>query len=125
GGLGLVRRVVDGFARAVGRRRPAVRGRVTRVAGAMFGPRVGALLSGAGLDLLGVRVAVVANHFFGSAIGVAGLLTGQDVRRCLATLPDLGRTVLVPAVAVRDGDGVFLDDLTPATPAATSAARCR
>jgi len=114
-GIGLVRRFEDGFARAIGRRRrPAVRGPVTLVTGAMFGPRLGALLSGAGLDLLGVRVAVVANHFFGSAIGVAGLLTGQDVRRCLATLPDLGRTVLVPAVAVRDGDGVFLDDLTPA-----------
>ena len=27
---------------------------------------------------------------------------------------DLGDAVLVPAVALRDGEGVFLDDLTPA-----------
>jgi len=26
----------------------------------------------------------------------------------------VGRTVLLPAVTVRDADGIFLDDLTPA-----------
>src|SRR3989440_7507008 len=114
-GIGLVRRFEDSFARAIGRRpRPAVRGPVTLVTGSMFGPRLGALLSGAGLDGADVRVVAVPNDFFGRAIGVAGLLTGQDVRRFLATLPDLGRTVLVPAVSVHDRDGVFLDDLTPA-----------
>src|SRR5439155_1171921 len=92
----------------------AVRGPVTLVTGRMFGPRLGALLRGAGLDGDDVRIVPVPNDFFGSAIGVAGLLTGQDIRRHLATLPDLGRAVLVPAVAVRDADGVFLDDLTPA-----------
>ena len=61
-----------------------------------------------------VRVAAVPNDFFGRAIGVAGLLTGRDIQRHLATLPDLGRAVLVPAVALRDVDGVFLDDATPA-----------
>ena len=80
----------------------------------MFGPRLRVLLAGAGLDRHGVRVAAVPNDFFGHAIGVAGLLTGQDVRRHLATQPELGRAVLVPAVAVRDVDGVFLDDLTAA-----------
>ena len=45
---------------------------------------------------------------------MAGLLTGQDIQRQLAGRRDLGDAVLVPAVALRDGDGVFLDDLTPA-----------
>jgi NifB/MoaA-like Fe-S oxidoreductase len=45
---------------------------------------------------------------------VAGLLTGGDIQRHLAGLGDLGAAVLVPGVAVRDGDGVFLDDATPA-----------
>jgi NifB/MoaA-like Fe-S oxidoreductase len=45
---------------------------------------------------------------------VAGLLTGGDVQRYLAGLGDLGDEVLVPAAAVRETDGVFLDDLTPA-----------
>ena len=59
-------------------------------------------------------MAAVPNDFFGRTIGVAGLLTGRDIQRHLGDLDDLGEEVLVPAVAVRDGDGVFLDDLTPA-----------
>ncbi len=47
-------------------------------------------------------------------MAVAGLLTGQDIQRELAGAGDLGEAVLVPAVALRDGEGVFLDDLTPA-----------
>jgi NifB/MoaA-like Fe-S oxidoreductase len=59
------------------------------------------------------RIAAVPNDFFGRGIGVAGLLTGIDVQRHLAARGDLGDAVLVPAVTVRDGDGVFLDDMTP------------
>ena len=56
----------------------------------------------------------VPNEFFGGSVAVAGLLTGQDIQRHLAAQGDLGDAVLVPAVALRDGEGVFLDDLTPA-----------
>jgi NifB/MoaA-like Fe-S oxidoreductase len=80
----------------------------------MFAPRLRALLAAGGYDPATIRVAAVPNDFFGLAIGVAGLLTGRDIQRHLAAQPDLGRAVLVPAVAVRDGDGIFLDDLTPA-----------
>ena len=45
---------------------------------------------------------------------MAGLSTGRDIQRHLTARRDLGRAVLVPAVALRDGEGVFLDDLTPA-----------
>ena len=77
-------------------------------------PRLETLLARGALAGPGVRVAAVPNEHFGRAIGVAGLLTGRDIQRHLATLPDLGRAVLVPAVALRDVDGVFLDDVTPA-----------
>jgi NifB/MoaA-like Fe-S oxidoreductase len=54
---------------------------------------------------------------------VAGLLTGRDIQIQLeharAAGHDLGDEVLVPAVAIRDGAGVFLDDLTPADLAAS------
>jgi NifB/MoaA-like Fe-S oxidoreductase len=63
---------------------------------------------------LSARVAAVPNEFFGRTIGVAGLLTGRDIQRHLGDLSDLGEEVLIPSVAVRDGDGVFLDDLSPA-----------
>jgi len=114
-GIGLVRRFEDGFARAA-RRDRARRERhaaVTVVSGELFAPRLASLLGGAGLGAA-ARVAAVRNDFFGPAIGVAGLLTGRDIQRDLAARPDLGRLVLVPAVALRDGDGVFLDDATPA-----------
>lgn len=114
-GIGLVRRFEDGFAHTVARRRRRDPGRpVTLVTGEIFGPRLEALLARGALAGPGVRVAAVPNEHFGRAIGVAGLLTGRDIQRHLATLPDLGRAVLVPAVALRDVDGVFLDDVTPA-----------
>ncbi len=114
-GIGLVRRFEDGFARSVARRKRSVRrDALTVVTGELFAPRLRALLAHGGFDLATIRVAAVANDFFGPAIGVAGLLTGRDIQRHLATRTDLGRAVLVPAVAVRDGDGIFLDDLTPA-----------
>jgi NifB/MoaA-like Fe-S oxidoreductase len=120
-GIGLVRQFEDGFGRATARRRVTnnhddVRGgaALTVVTGAMFAPRLGALLAHGGFDPGTIRVAAVANDFFGPAIGVAGLLTGRDIQRHLARRTDLGRAVLVPAVALRDGDGIFLDDLTPA-----------
>jgi len=114
-GIGLVRRFEDGFARSIARRRRPVRGEaLTLVTGELFALRLRSLLAGGGYDPATVRVAAVPNDFFGPAIGVAGLLTGRDIQRHLAQAPELGRAVLVPAVAVRDGDGTFLDDLTPA-----------
>ena len=114
-GIGLVRRFEDGFARSIARRGRPVRGEaLTIVTGELFAPRLRSLLAGGGYDPATVRVAAVPNDFFGPAIGVAGLLTGRDIERHLAQAPELGRAVLVPAVAVRDGDGIFLDDLTPA-----------
>jgi putative radical SAM enzyme (TIGR03279 family) len=109
-GIGLVRRFEDGFASVGVRRRAGRRGRrVTVVTGTLYAPRLARQLDG-----LDARVVAVANEFFGGSISVAGLLTGQDIQRRLASLGDLGDAVLVPAVALRDGDGVFLDDLTPA-----------
>lgn len=55
----------------------------------------------------------VPNDFFGHTIDVAGLLTGQDLIRHLKGKA-LGERLLLPGTMLRDGDGVFLDDLTPA-----------
>jgi putative radical SAM enzyme (TIGR03279 family) len=114
-GIGLVRRFCDGFAKAT-RRLPeglAARRTVTVVTGAMFAPLLRHLLDRIGVRGLRVELAPVVNDWFGHGIGVAGLLTGQDIAAQLEGLP-LGDEVLVPAVAIRDGAGVFLDDLSPA-----------
>jgi NifB/MoaA-like Fe-S oxidoreductase len=64
------------------------------------------------VENLAITVAPITNEWFGRGIGVAGLLTGGDIRSQLAGRA-LGDEVLVPAVALRDGAGVFLDDMTP------------
>ena len=113
-GVGLVRRFTDGFARAV-RRAPARLDRpraVTVVTGEMFAPRLRALLDRLEVEGLTVDLAPVANDWFGRGIGVAGLLTGHDIESQLSGRA-LGDAVLVPGVALRDGAGVFLDDLSP------------
>ena len=113
-GVGLVRRFTDDFTRAA-RRLPARLARpraVTVVTGEMFAPRLGALLDAVRVDNLAVTVRAVANEWFGRGIGVAGLLTGQDIQIQLAG-HRLGDEVLVPGAALRDGSGVFLDDLAP------------
>jgi putative radical SAM enzyme (TIGR03279 family) len=113
-GIGLVRRFEDGFGPAA-RRAPARLARpraVTVVTGEMFAPRLAALLGRLRVEGLDARVRAVRNDWFGHGIQVAGLLTGRDVQAQLAG-EALGEEVLVPAAALRDGDGVFLDDLTP------------
>jgi NifB/MoaA-like Fe-S oxidoreductase len=113
-GVGLVRRFEDGLVRALRRAGPPPRRAVTVVSGTLYAPRLEQVLQAAGWGAPFVRVVAVPNAFFGGSVSVAGLLTGQDIQRVLAAEPALGATVLVPAVALRDGDGVFLDDLTPA-----------
>ena len=55
------------------------------------------------------------NEFFGGTVAVAGLADRVRTSSAIWRAPgDLGDAVLVPAVALRDGEGVFLDDLTPA-----------
>jgi putative radical SAM enzyme (TIGR03279 family) len=114
-GVGLVRRFEDDLAR-LGRRpgRPAWRGTrtVTVVTGELFAPRLRAAMDAVRLPGLAADVLAVPNEFFGRAITVAGLLTGQDVARALGERPRPD-VVLVPRVALQETRGVFLDDVAP------------
>jgi putative radical SAM enzyme (TIGR03279 family) len=56
-----------------------------------------------------VAVHEVANDFFGGNIGVAGLLTGEDLARALSTAPR-GTRYLLPDACLNEGR--FLDGLT-------------
>lgn len=61
----------------------------------------------------GLRVDIYAirNDFFGELITVAGLITGQDLKKQLSG-KDLGTTLLLPNCMLRSGEEVFLDDMT-------------
>ena len=119
-GIGLVRRFEDAF-RHAGRRRhgqPARASAVTVVTGELFAPVLRRLLDSAALPALpAIDVVPVRNDFFGPAITVAGLLTGQDIARALVART-LGEVVLIPGVALHEGRGVLLDDVAPSDLAA-------
>ena len=61
----------------------------------------------------GVRVKIypVINRFFGEKITVSGLLTGADLKEQLSGAELLER-LLIPCNMLRDGENVFLDDVT-------------
>jgi NifB/MoaA-like Fe-S oxidoreductase len=63
----------------------------------------------------GLRVDLipVTNTFFGGSVTCAGLLTGADLLRTLdQERARLGDVVLIPSVAFKDEDDIFLDDVT-------------
>ncbi|HHT53762.1 MAG TPA: DUF512 domain-containing protein [Clostridiales bacterium] len=65
-------------------------------------------------EIAGLEIMVwpIKNHFFGPEVTVAGLLTGQDIAEQLEGR-ELGDELLIPAAALRQGEDVFLDDMTP------------
>jgi len=87
-------------------------GRPVTVLTGTYGARVlGPLLASHPRD--DVEVRVVPNDFFGGNIGVAGLLTGEDVARALDSVP-VGSRFLLPDACLNEGrflDGLTLSDL--------------
>jgi NifB/MoaA-like Fe-S oxidoreductase len=57
------------------------------------------------------RVYPIENDFFGHTINVAGLVTGGDIIKQLSG-KELGKRLLIPRNMLRQGEGVFLDDVT-------------
>ena len=58
-----------------------------------------------------VQIYPVKNKFFGEKITVSGLIVGQDIKEQL-TGKELGETLLLPCNMLREGERVFLDDMT-------------
>ena len=66
------------------------------------------------LDPRGERIHVlpVVNEHFGATVNVSGLLTGHDIAEALRALSAPVDGVLIPAASLREGEDVFLDDLS-------------
>lgn len=58
-----------------------------------------------------LHVQVVQNEFFGQSVTVAGLVVGADIVKQLAGV-ELGQFLLIPDVMCREGEEVFLDDMS-------------
>lgn len=60
---------------------------------------------------LTVNLVALASQYWGQEITVTGLLTGQDLLQGLKGKP-LGEGILLPSVMLKQGEPVFLDDMT-------------
>ncbi len=115
-GVGMVRLFREELAEALAQRRdekPVAARKVTIATGTLAAPilreaadQIEAVYSG-----IKIQVIPVENHFFGERITVAGLLTGQDLKKQL-TGRNLGDELLLTENMFRDGEEVFLDDMT-------------
>ena len=59
-----------------------------------------------------IHVLPVENSHFGTTVNVSGLLTGSDIIHALHRADLAVDGVLIPASALREGEDVFLDDLS-------------
>ncbi|MBP2642918.1 MAG: putative radical enzyme [Firmicutes bacterium] len=61
---------------------------------------------------LTIRLVPVENRFFGPRVTVTGLLTGNDIIDALKALVGPRDGVIIPGIALRKGEHVFLDGIT-------------
>lgn len=113
-GVGLVRIFLDDFAKKEKTLPKALSQRkiVTLVSGfsaAKFLHKIVERLNR--IKNLTVNLEVIKNNFLGSSITVTGLLTGKDIISSLKN-KELGDQLLIPAITLKEGEQIFLDELT-------------
>jgi len=91
----------------------SVKRKVAIATGKLAAPFIGKLMKAMTKKYTETEVIVydITNEFFGEKITVAGLITGQDLKKQLKG-QDLGEKLLLPCHMLRSGEDVFLDDVT-------------
>jgi putative radical SAM enzyme (TIGR03279 family) len=114
-GVGGCRKFLDEF-RRLERKLPSEvspRRGLTVVTGALAAPVIAGAIQRLN-DIGGLRVELipVVNEFFSGSVTCAGLLTGTDIVKTLDRRREqLGDAILIPSVAFKDDEDIFLDDL--------------
>jgi putative radical SAM enzyme (TIGR03279 family) len=114
-GVGGSRKFLEEFRRLARRLPEAIRATraVTVVTGTLPIPVLGGAIER--LNAIGgltVHLVPVRNAFFGGSVTCAGLLTGSDIVPALDRRREaLGDAILLPAVAFKDDEDLFLDDV--------------
>lgn len=80
--------------------------------GVSFYPYLSKLINKLIKEGIGIKAIPVENTFFGKSITVTGLLTGRDVIKSLLDIVKKDDVLLIPDVVMREGDEVFLDDIS-------------
>ena len=111
-GVGLVPLFLRDAAKVVKSARSLGDGCVTVVTGissvGFVADFLAALSAKTGLDL---QCVAVENRLFGPSVTVSGLLAGNDIFASLEGR-QIGRLLLIPDVMLKEGEGVFLDDVS-------------
>jgi putative radical SAM enzyme (TIGR03279 family) len=111
-GVGMVPLFLRDAAQVLRTARPVGGVRVTVVTGASAVGFVGSFLARLG-ERTGARIEPVAveNRLFGESVTVSGLVAGNDIEAALEG-KELGAGLLVPDVMLKEGEGLFLDDVS-------------
>ncbi len=111
-GVGLVPLFLRDAALTLRRARPIGAFRVTVATGISAYGFVAEFLSNlsakTGLELLPMAV---ENRLFGASVTVSGLVAGNDIIAALEGV-EIGTALLLPDVMIKEGEGIFLDDLS-------------
>ncbi len=113
-GVGMLRLLETEFHDALeGKAGDEVPRKVSIATGKLAAPTLCKLMEEVTLKYTNTEILVydITNEFFGESITVAGLITGQDLKKQLQG-QDLGEKLLLPCHMLRSGEEVFLDDVT-------------
>jgi putative radical SAM enzyme (TIGR03279 family) len=86
--------------------------RFLTITGMSFYPFLKKFLKLLNTEGINIDILPVENRFFGTSVTVAGLLTGRDIIKTLLDKTDSKDVVLLPDVVLREGENIFLDDIT-------------
>lgn len=86
--------------------------RFLTITGMSFYPFLKKFLKLLNMEGINIDLLPVENKFFGTSVTVSGLLTGRDVIKTLLDRTDGKDVILVPDVVLKEGENVFLDDIT-------------
>ena len=113
-GVGLIADTRYQFDLALADSIKAQKGKFTIVTGVSATPIMNELIAKAKQKhpKLVANVVTVVNKFFGESVTVAGLVVGQDIVETLKSAQDVGDTLLLPRVMLREIEDVFLDGMT-------------
>lgn len=112
-GIGLTRNFIEEWAKAgAAMDEEDDEARIAVVSGTAVAPVMEQLARELDPDARRIHVLPVVNEHFGATVNVSGLLTGHDIMQALQSLTHTVDGVLIPASALREGEDVFLDDMS-------------
>ena len=112
-GIGLTRNFIEEWTAAADHANTLdTNSRLAVISGTAVAPVVERLARELDPDVQRIHVLPVINEHFGETVNVSGLLTGQDISAALRAFSHSVDGVLIPASSLREGEDVFLDDMT-------------